>query len=457
MTQNLNKRYGLPTAICMVIGIVIGSGIFFKTEAVLKTTGGNVLTGVFSLIIIGLIMFFCEYSFSILAGKYGKMNGVVDYAEATCGKKYAFYLGWFMTFIYTPALTSVLGFVSAMYFGSLFGFTANSGETMTLAALFLIVDAFLNAVSPKLAGKTQISTTVIKLIPLILMAIVGIFHGLTSGQLLTNFAPSFHTTSPILGSLCASVVSLSFAFEGWILVTSINSELKNAKRNLPLALIWGSIAVVAIYVFYYLGICGAISIDDLMAHGSTYAFKQLFGNIFGTLLTVFITISCLGTMNGLMMANSRNMYSLAIRGNGPKVSLFSHVDKTTNMPINSTFLASLLSIVWLVYYFGANLSNNWFGLFSFDSSELVVITMYAMYIPIFCQMFHDTELVPWKRYLLPALSIFSCLFLIGCAFYAHGIVKFQQASLNGTFAFPVLFYLILTFGILYVGKFFYNK
>ena len=443
MTQNLNKRYGLPTAICMVIGIVIGSGIFFKTEAVLKTTGGNVLTGVLSLIIIGLIMFFCEYAFSILAGKHGKMNGVIDYAEATCGKKYAFYLGWFMTFIYTPALTSVLGFVSAMYFGSLFGFEANSGETMTLASLFLIADAFLNAVSPKLAGKTQISTTIIKLIPLILMAIVGLIYGITSGQLLTNFAPSLYPQTPIISSLCASVVSLSFAFEGWILVTSINSELKNAKKNLPLALIFGAIAIVTIYVFYYLGICGAVSIDNLMKYGSSYAFKQLFGNVFGTILTIFITISCLGTMNGLMMANARNMYSLAIRGNGPKKSLFAHIDETTNMPINSTFLAALLSIVWLVYYYGANVADNWFGVFSFDSSELVVITMYAMYIPIFFKMLSDDSLESWKRYTIPVTSIFSCLFLIGCAFHAHKI--------------DVFFYLLLTSVILYVGKYFYNK
>ena len=86
MSQNMEKRYGLPTAICMVIGIVIGSGIFFKTEGVLSATGGNVLTGVLSLLIMGMVMLFCAYAFSLLSQKYGKVNGVLDYAEAACGE-----------------------------------------------------------------------------------------------------------------------------------------------------------------------------------------------------------------------------------------------------------------------------------------------------------------------------------------------------------------------------------
>lgn len=456
MNQNMNKRYGLPTAICMVVGIVIGSGIFFKTESVLKITGGNALTGVLSLLIIGIIMFFCAYAFSLLAQKYEKVNGVVDYAEVACGEKYAYYLGWFMTFIYTPCITSVLTWVSAMYFCSLFGFAPTSGETMVFAALFLIGGTFLNAVAPKLAGKTQVSTTVIKLIPLLLMSVVGIIGGLANGQLSHNFHMSASSNVTAIGGLTASVVSLAFAFEGWILVTSINAELKDAKKNLPRALIFGCIIIVAIYIFYYLGICGAISIDELMATDSSQAYKNVFGDFFGTLLSVFIVISCIGTTNGLIMANSRNMYSLSMRGHGPHPEFFSKVDETTNMPVNSAFFGLLITIVWLVYYYGANLSTNWFGLFCFDSSELVIVAIYIFYIPILAHMYKDRELGPVKRIVVPTLAIFSCIFLAGCAVYAHGIVKYQQAAAEGKFSFPVLFFLIVTGVILFIGRFFYN-
>lgn len=452
MNQRMEKRYGLPTAICMVVGIVIGSGIFFKTESVLKVTGGNAFTGVLSLVIIGIIMFFCAYAFSLLAQKYEKVNGVVDYAEAICGERYAYLLGWFMTFIYTPGIASVLSWVTSMYLCSMFGFSPTSGETVVVAAFILIGCSFMNGIAPKLAAKAQISTTVIKLIPLVLMAVVGMITGLSSGNLASNFQMGTASQVSAVSGLTASVVALAFAFEGWILVTTINAELKNSKKNLPLALTAGIIIIVAIYVFYYLGICGAISIDELMESGSAQAFKNIFGNFFGTLLTVFITISCLGTTNGVVMANSRNVYSLAMRGHGPKPTMFARIDEDSDMPINSTFFGLFLAAAWLLYYYGANLSTNWFGLFSFDSSELVIIGMYGMYIPIFLKMYRDKTASTFNRTVVPTAALFSCVFLIGCAIYAHGIVKYREAAANGEFSFPVLFFTIVAGVIMIIGN-----
>ncbi len=457
MNNHLEKKFGLPTAICMVIGIVIGSGIFFKTEAVLKTTGGNALTGVLALLVIGIIVFFTAYAFSILAQKYEKVNGLVDYAEATCGEKYAYYLGWYMTMIYTPCITSVLGWVTARYLCSFFGFSPSSGETLAVAGLILVADAFLNAVSPKVASKMQVSTTVVKLVPLILMAVVGMTIGLSNGQFAHNFQLSAASDISVIGGFTAAIVSLAFAFEGWILVTSINAELKNAKKNLPLALIFGILAIVAIYIVYYLGICGAISTEELMQTSSEQAFKNVFGPFFGTLLSVFIVVSCFGTTNGLMMAGSRNMYALAMRGHGPKPRMFASVDETTNMPIASTFFAALISIIWMVYFFGANVSTGWFGYFNFDSSELVIVFLYAMYIPIFIKMFKDKKEGMFRRIVIPAFAILGSLLMIAAAFYAHGIVKYQEAAAQGKFAFPILFFTIVAGAILFWGKVFYHE
>lgn len=458
MSQNMEKRYGLPTAICMVIGIVIGSGIFFKTEGVLSATGGNVLTGVLSLLIMGMVMLFCAYAFSLLSQKYGKVNGVLDYAEAACGEKYAYYLGWFMTYIYTPNITGVLCWVSARYFGSLFGFGATDGNVMALACLILVGVAFLNAVAPKLSGKLQVSTTVIKLIPLIAMAVVGTVSGLANGQLMANITAESASDITPMGGLTASVVSLAFAFEGWILATSINAELKDAKKNLPRALIIGSVVVVAVFVLYYMGICGAVSVKELTAAdgGAPLAFKKMFGNIFGTVLTVFVVISCLGTTNGLMIANSRSLYALAVRGNGPKPKLFATVDENSGMPTNSAFMGVLTTAFWMVYFYGANLSSGWFGPFNFDSSELPIVALYAMYIPIFLKMYKDKTMHPVKRAIVPSLAILSCIVLITCAVYSHGIVKYQAAAAEGKFSFPVLFFLIVFAVVMFIGRFFYH-
>ena len=83
MDNRLEKKYGLPTAVCMVVGIVIGSGVFFKAETVLNKTGGNMPLGILAWGIVGAIMIICSYVFATMATRYEKVNGLVDYAEAT--------------------------------------------------------------------------------------------------------------------------------------------------------------------------------------------------------------------------------------------------------------------------------------------------------------------------------------------------------------------------------------
>ena len=96
MDNQLKKKYDLSTAIAMVVGVVAGSGVFFKAETVLAATGGDVRTGVGAWILVGLVMIICANTFGILASRYERANGLVDFAEAEAGPKFSFFLGWFM-------------------------------------------------------------------------------------------------------------------------------------------------------------------------------------------------------------------------------------------------------------------------------------------------------------------------------------------------------------------------
>ncbi|MBE6996267.1 MAG: APC family permease [Ruminococcaceae bacterium] len=445
MDNKLEKKYGLATAICMVVGTVVGSGVFFKAETVLKKTGGNMPMGILAWLIVGAIMVVCSYVFATMATKYEKVNGLVDYAEATLGNRYAYNIGWFMATIYTPCLVSVLAWVSARYACVLLGWDITGGSCMTITAFFLCMSYGMNALAPRLAGKFQISTTVIKMIPLVLMAVIGTIVGLGNGQMAQNFseAASMATSG---GGLMPAAVAVAFAYEGWILATSINAELKDAKKTLPRALILGSFIVVAIYICYYIGLNGAVTTEELMASGEAaakMAFQRVFGETAGTLVFVLIVISCLGTLNGLMLSCCRGMYALAARGQGPKPELFAQVDVATNMPSNSAILSLALDGFWLLYFYGANLTAPWFGSFSFDSSELPIVTLYGMYIPMFIMFIvKSRELNGFKRFVMPILGLGGCVFMVYAAFAAYGKV--------------VLFYLIVFAVIMIIGNLFYR-
>ncbi len=424
--HKLAVKYGLPTAIAMVVGIVIGSGVFFKAEKILLATGGNLPLGILAWIIGGAIMVVCAYAFSIMATKHAFVSGVVDYAEVACGRKYGYMLGWFMATIYYPCITSVLAWVSARYLCVIIGFDIVGPQCMVISMFFLVAAFSMNALSPVLAGKFQVSTTVIKLIPLALMAVVGTIVGLRNGMTIQNFT-TVVTTVSTGNALFTAVVATAFAYEGWIIATTINAELKDAKKNLPLALIIGTLIVAAVYICYYVGLAGGVSNEVMMAGGETgakLAFQAVFSEIGAGALFIFIVISCLGTLNGLMMGCTRGFYALAARGEGPMPELFKQVDPVSNMPTNSSVVGLFFAGFWLMYFYGANLTAPWFGPFCFDTSELPIVTLYAAYIPIFWHMTKDSTMPLSKRVIAPLLAICGCIFMVIAACFAHRMAVF---------------------------------
>ena len=458
--NQLEKRYGLFTAICMVVGIVIGSGVFFKAQDILNHTKGNLLFGILAWAIGGIVMVICAFNFANFATKYSKVNGVVDYAEAAVGEKYGYMMGWFVSTIYYPAMTSVLAWVSARYTLVLFDANADitSGLCIALGAFYLAAVYALNVLSPKLAGKFQVSATVIKLVPLAVMIVVGTIVGLVNGNTTEAFINSAKNMSGDFMSVFAGVAAAAFAYEGWIIATSVNAELKNAKRNLPIALVAGTLLIMLVYILYFVGLTGGAKVEVLMSQGATTAFKNIFGNIGGTILNAFIVISCLGTLNGLMLASVRAPYSIAVRDHGPKPETFAEVDAQTNMPANSGILGLLFCGFWFFYFYAANLTAPIFGLFSFDSSELPIITIYGMYIPIFVMFIvKEGKKDVFKNIVMPALGAIACAFMMFVAVYAHGIRPYQAAAANGEFSFPLLFYLIVYVVIMGVGLVMYKK
>ena len=442
----MEKRYTLPVAIAVVVGTVIGSGIFFKAEAVLTKTGGNLSIGILAFIIMGVVMIISACTFGVVAQSHEGVEGLVGFAKASCGKTFSYYVGWFMAIIYYPSLVGVLSWLPARYFGVLMGWddAVIGGRTLALAGGFMIVTYTMNALAPKLAGKFAICTTVIKLIPLLLMAVVGTIVGLSSGMTSFNFS-NIVTEMPFTEALFGAIVSLAFAFEGWICATTIGPELKDSKKNLPRALLIGTVIVAIVYVVYYIGLGGAVESEVMMQGGEAgakIAFQNIFGQVGGAAIFVFVVISCWGTCNGLTMAATRGMFDLATESNSPKLAMFKTVDPATGMASNSAVLGLLMSVLWLLYFYFGTILNS-FGPVMFDSSELPIITLYALYIPIYIALMKRSDLSAFRGKVMPVLAILCSVFMVFAAIYSH---KWNVAWYLG------LFLIIEIIGSFFKGK-----
>ncbi|MBG0791598.1 MAG: amino acid permease [Desulfovibrionaceae bacterium] len=408
--DNLHKKYGFWTATAMVVGIVIGSGVFFKADDVLKASGGSLTTALTAWLIGGAIMIVTAYVFANIATRIERINGVVDYFEQAYGTNAGYLVAWFMTFIYYPTLVAVLAWVSGNYTAALLGL---ENGVWPIAAVYLTGFFLLNYFSPVLAGRWQVTATVIKLIPLALVAVVGTVAGMGSGMTVQNFTQAAQTVSDSGGGLAVATLSTAFAYEGWIIATVINAELRNAKSTLPRALVVGTIAVVIIYMTYYLGISGVLSNDQVLAEGDgapVQVIALIFSKVSGTLLTVFVIISCLGTLNGLIMGSARGMFSIASRNLGPRPDVFKRVNPAYNSTTSSALLGFVLSMFWLLVWYGN--FKGWWGGFM-DISELPIAFLYVIYISLYIWVARTfTDLGAFSRRVCPVLAGAGSVYII---------------------------------------------
>ncbi len=462
MENKLTKKYSFFTALGLVIGIVIGSGVFYKAQELLNHTNGNLLAGVFAWVLGGLIMIISSYTFSILATRYENLNGLIAYSEKLVSKEYGMIVGSYSAYFFNPSMTGVLAWVSAIFFQNLFNLNISQIGILFISLAILIFFYLFNLFTPKLSGLFQISTTYIKMLPLIIVGVLGIIYGLINHEfeysykngeiikslnetkmLISNF--KFNTNSIGFNNFFKCLVATAFAYEGWNVATSINSEIKNPKKNLPKALVIGTFLIMLIYITYYIGLAGAADINILRKGGVNFAFDQLFGKM-SVIMKVFVLISCLGTTNGLMMANVRALYSLSVRNYGPFPSIMKKVYKKNKMPKFASIISLLLATIWFLAFFIPTFIYKRNSIFKFDITELPIIFIYIFYILIYINMMiKEKDLNKFKRFVVPIFALLATFIMLIALFYSHkeGLACF-------------LFYLYITYFLVYVVEYF-NK
>ena len=457
MTE-IKKQYGIWTGIAMVVGIVIGSGVFLKAGGVLKLAGGNLKLSILAWFIGGLIMITSSFCFAVFATKVTKYNGVVDYVEVASNEKIGYSLAWMITSFYYPIVASIVALFAGSYFFKMIGLNIGLTDWQNFLFAFGIITlvVIMNYLSPIIASRFQISATVVKLIPILLIAIGGLFASLIVGNdygIINAFKNNAEGYELNFGE---AVKKTAFAYEGWVCATAINAELKDSKKNLPKALVGGTIAILVFYIVYYVSLSAILGneaniIQDEKA--PIVAFQKMFGTIGGSIFTFFIMISCLGTVNGVTMGCCRGMYTMSCRGQGIAPEKFSKIGKNKNISFLSCIYGyGCILLMLLVWYLAMH--NVWiFGhLGSMD--EIICAIIYAIYITMYIFIMKNfKELNVVKRFILPGLSIIGSLFFTICGTGLYQLITTGKTnSLIDFLVFLVLFIILML-----PSLFFYHK
>lgn len=402
-----NQKYGFITAISMVIGIVIGSGIFFKADDILNATGGNVALGILGFLVVGSGVLFGSLVISEYAINNPRDGGLIAYTKEAFGQKAAFYVSWFLISVYFPALIVILGFVTAIYLGALFNI--ESSTFIYVATVLVLGCAFAsNILSKRLGGIVQSLATILKLAPLFIIGAAGLFLFESNSE-----AVSITTKAVSSSGFGAALIAIAFTFDGWIVVTSIGKELKNPRKTLPIALVAGVILTSVIYCLYFIGITNIVTPSEIEVLGDAHVYAaatQIFGQYGAIIIKLFVVIAVYGGLNGMVLAYLRLPHDIINQGLMKDVL---NIDKKLgNTGFASGVIVFELIVIALILTIHI-LANEAiiFGNLSapFDISTLPITFVYIIYIALYVRVFKVTKKTKTKRLLLSVYVVLATL------------------------------------------------
>lgn len=338
--QGLKKNLGVATATSIVIGCVIGAGVFFKPYAIYQSTGGAPGMGMLAWVFGGIASILAALTFAEVAVLIPRTGGMVAYLGEAYNEKIGFLAGWMQTVIFYPAFLAGYGVTVGRELSEYVG----SQYAMPIAMAVILALVALNTLGSKTAGGIQVVSTICKLIPLVLLMVFGFIAGSGENPIFTPMVAEGKSTGAVLGSTLLAVL---FAFEGWTNVGAIAGEMKRPSRDMPLAIVGGVSIIMAVYFIINMAYLWVLPADELMniqSPASAVAMK-IFGPTGGTLIKVGIIISVIGAANGFLMSGSRVAYQLAADKTLPFSAALSRLNGN-HVPANSIILIGALACVY---------------------------------------------------------------------------------------------------------------
>lgn len=340
--SDFKRSLSLFDGTLLVIGSMIGSGIFIVSADIVRNVGSaGWLIAVW--VITGLMTMTAAISYGELSGMFPKAGGQYVYLKESYNKLIAFLYGWsFFAVIQTGTIAAV-GVAFSKFAAYLIpslsednklltiegsSFTISAAQVMSIAIIVLLTYSNTRGVKGgKLIQNVFTSAKLISLFGLIIAGFVMFKPEIWNANWSNAFVASKETAegtwmniggTALLGGIAAAMVGSVFSSDAWNNVTFIAGEMKNPQRNIGLSLFFGTLIVTVIYVSANLVYLAVLPMDEI-AHAAkdrvaVSASNAIFGTIGTVIMAVMIMVSTFGCNNGLILAGSRVYYTMAQDG-----------------------------------------------------------------------------------------------------------------------------------------------
>jgi APA family basic amino acid/polyamine antiporter len=389
------RQMGLAATLSVVTGESIALGIFLTPAAMARSLGSPLLLAAVWCGM-GLITLCGALCYSELAINYPLTGGEYIYLRQGYGTRLAFLYGWMSAAVMDPGLAAALAVGAAPYVLSLFGLPART--QIIIPALILIGLALLNYVGTRLSRRVMTTANLLKIGVLLCLVLWAWISGHATTSNLLPLAPRRTGSEPLFAAIAGATVSAFFSFGGWWEAGKIAGEVRNPRRNMPLAFTGGVLLVTAVYLLVSASFLMVVPLEKIVSNTAFVAQfgEALFGTTGGKVLSACVLLSVLGGLMALTMAAPRVYYAMA--KDGAFFAPFGKLHPRFGTPANAVLLQTSLAL--LVLTFGAFDRILSFIIFSAVCFlALSVTTLFRMPQPV-------------RRWWFPTAPI---VFLLGCA------------------------------------------
>ncbi|KAF6214780.1 hypothetical protein GE061_009523 [Apolygus lucorum] len=344
----LKKELGLIDGVGIIVGVIIGSGIFVSPKGVLMSAG-SVGFGLIIWILSGLLSMIGALCYAELGTMIPKSGGDYAYINESFGPLPAFLYLWVGLLILVPTGNAITALTFAQYIlQEMWTCTPalQYGAVRLLAALVTCLLTFINCYNVKWATRVQDIFTGTKILALVMIIASGIYMMFTTGfNVFSEKAMEGTRTEP--GYVALAFYSGLFSYSGWNYLNFVTEELKDPYRNLPRAIIISLPLVTVIYVLTNLAYYVVLTKEEVLkspAVAITFGDK-VFGSMAWT-IPFFVVCSTFGALNGAIFASSRLFFVGARQGHLPQAIALINVNYYT--PVPSLIFLCVMSIVYLL-------------------------------------------------------------------------------------------------------------
>lgn len=346
---HLERRLGLTDSTSLVIGTIIGTGIFFKAAIMTQEVGTPALV-LWAWIAAGILSLTGALAYAELGILFPHAGGDYVYLRHAYGELPAFLYGWQRFWIGSPGSIAAFGVGAASFAAQLFDLKMIGGQPV-VAVILISLFTLLNCLTVSFGGRLQSIMTGMKVLMMIFL-FGGLFFFSSHGSF-SHFHSESTSGFPGLGTFSAAMLAALWAYDGWNNLPMVAGEIKNPSRNIPMALGFGMLVVIFIYGIMNVAYFYALPTSEIAAAYSkinthalpvaTVAAKSFLGENGIWFLSLALVLSAIGAMNGSILTGARVPFAMANDKLFPKALAMIH--PRTHTPVVSVVVQGVWSCV----------------------------------------------------------------------------------------------------------------